>query len=228
MVVRIRNSVVFFLLNLSILSAATIHLALGQHKKAELLYRDLISRNTENYGYLEGLEKSLNLKTPEERLALYAELITEYPRSHCIKRMPLLISTGESYLAKYSHCERKINVLIWYHALGDSGHMFRDVLDPFLRVSLHKGIPSLFIGLRPFYKDPEKVCFNFSCFLSSNLTDFIHFQQTKIIGELLDGYVDSLKTCQKFHPDGKRLNSWCYWVLLVHKSQLYLLLCKLC
>ena len=78
-------------------SAATIHLALDQHKKAELLYRDLISRNTENYGYLEGLEKSLNLKTPEERLALYAELIIEYPRSHCIKRMPLLIATGESF-----------------------------------------------------------------------------------------------------------------------------------
>ena len=35
--------------------------------------------------------------------------------------------------------------------------MFQDLLDPFLRVSLHKGIPSLFIGLRPFYKDPEKV-----------------------------------------------------------------------
>ena len=81
----------------SSVSAATIHLALGQHKKAELLYRDLISRNTENYGYLEGLEKSLNLKTPEERLALYAELIIEYPRSHCIKRMPLLIATGESF-----------------------------------------------------------------------------------------------------------------------------------
>ena len=37
------------------------------------------------------------------------------------------------------------------------GRMFQDLLDPFLRVSLHKGIPSLFIGLRPFYKDPEKV-----------------------------------------------------------------------
>ena len=75
--------------------AATIQLALGEYKKAELLYRDLISRNQENYAYLEGLEKSLKLTTPNERLALYAELLIDYPRSHCIKRMPLLISTGK-------------------------------------------------------------------------------------------------------------------------------------
>lgn len=92
----------------SLFSTATMHLALGQHKKAELLYRDLISRNTENYGYLEGLEKALNLKTPEERLALYAELIIEYPRSHCIKRMPLLIATGGSF--KYNYYTAVVNV----------------------------------------------------------------------------------------------------------------------
>ena len=79
------------------LSAASIHLALGQYRKAELLYRDLIQRNSENYSYLRGLEKAMLLTTPEERLKLYAELAKEYPRSHVIKRMPLLISSGMSY-----------------------------------------------------------------------------------------------------------------------------------
>ena len=78
--------------------AASIHLALGQYRKAELLYRDLNQRNPENYSYLEGLEKAMLLTMPEERLKLYEELAKEYPRSHVIKRMPLLISSGMSYV----------------------------------------------------------------------------------------------------------------------------------
>ena len=78
------------------LCAASIHLALGQYRKAELLYRDLIQRNPENYSYLDGLEKSMLLTTAEERLKLYEELAKEYPRSHIIRRMPLLISSGMS------------------------------------------------------------------------------------------------------------------------------------
>ena len=75
---------------------AAILLAMGRNAKAELLYRDLVKRNPENYSYLEGLEKAMSLKTAEERLALYEQLVKDYPRSHVIKRMPLLISSGES------------------------------------------------------------------------------------------------------------------------------------
>ena len=70
-------------------------MSLGQHSKAESCYRDLIDRNQENYAYIEGLEKAMKLATTEERLALYQQLIREYPKSHVIKRMPLLVSTGK-------------------------------------------------------------------------------------------------------------------------------------
>lgn len=69
-------------------------MALGQQSKAESCYRDLIDRNHENYDYLEGLEKAMNLTTTDERLALYQQLIREYPRSHVMKRMPLIVSSG--------------------------------------------------------------------------------------------------------------------------------------
>ena len=45
------------------------------------------------------------LSTTEERLELYDELIKEYPRSHVIKRLPFLISSGKSefHLYMYVH-----------------------------------------------------------------------------------------------------------------------------
>ena len=39
----------------------------------------------------------------------------------------------------------------------DSGDVFREHLDKFLRRLLHKGVPPLFVMLRPLYKDQDKV-----------------------------------------------------------------------
>ena len=38
-----------------------------------------------------------------------------------------------------------------------SGDVFREHLDKFLRRLLHKGVPPLFVMLRPLYKDQDKV-----------------------------------------------------------------------
>lgn len=62
--------------------------------EAELLYCELIHRNPENYLYHKRLEQCLKLETEDDKLAHYRELASEYPRSHVIRRMPLLISSG--------------------------------------------------------------------------------------------------------------------------------------
>ena len=53
-----------------------------------------------------------------------------------------------------------------------TGETFRSLVDQYLQTALRKGVPPLFIVLRPLYSDPEKV---------------------KIIEELALGYVHSLK-----------------------------------
>ena len=42
--------------------------------------------------------------------------------------------------------------------LSFSGETFCELIDKFLRWGLHKGMPSLFIIVRPLYTDPDKVC----------------------------------------------------------------------
>ena len=37
------------------------------------------------------------------------------------------------------------------------GDVFRDVMDTFLRASLKKAVPSIFVSIKVHYKDPEKV-----------------------------------------------------------------------
>ena len=38
------------------------------------------------------------------------------------------------------------------------GEVFGKLLDQYLRRSLHKGVPSLFMTIRGLYSDPAKVC----------------------------------------------------------------------
>ena len=38
-----------------------------------------------------------------------------------------------------------------------TGDVFRDLIDKFLRTSLRKGVPSIFVSIKVHYKDPEKV-----------------------------------------------------------------------
>ena len=124
--------------------------------EAESTFHFLLSRNPENYSYYENLEKCLDLRmlpwqpwlpwqtramtsfvtiaTEEMQLELYDALQGEFPRSHVCKRIPLGIASG---------CG------------------FRERMDKYLRPPLHKGVPSLFVGLKSLYKDEEKV----TCYL---------------------------------------------------------------
>ena len=77
------------------LAPGNLFLRLQRYSEAELVYRELLLRNSENYSYHEKLEQSLRLGTQEDRMAHYKELAVEFPRSHVIRKMPLLISSGE-------------------------------------------------------------------------------------------------------------------------------------
>ena len=70
------------------------------------------------------------LENNTERLELYKILSGEFPRSHVCRRIPLGIATGDTF----------------YH-----------MIDSFLRPPLHKGVPSLWVGLKHLYNNKEKV-----------------------------------------------------------------------
>ncbi len=63
--------------------------------EAGKIYRTLIDRNSENCSYHHKLEECLMLDSEEARLAHYKQMAADFPRSHVIRRMPLLITTGK-------------------------------------------------------------------------------------------------------------------------------------
>ncbi|KAM9677756.1 N-alpha-acetyltransferase 15, NatA auxiliary subunit isoform 3-T3 [Trichechus inunguis] len=94
------------------------------------VYRGLQERNPENWAYYKGLEKALKPANMLERLKIYEEAWTKYPRGLVPRRLPL-------------------NFL--------SGDKFKECLDKFLRMNFSKGCPPVFNTLRSLYKDKEKV-----------------------------------------------------------------------
>lgn len=118
---------------------ASLLLKLNRSKEAEETYLSLLSFNSENYSYYEGLQKSLGLsfeggKVQDnehvEKLAeLYSSLQYKYPGSAAAKRIPL------DFL--------EINT-------------FREAAANYVRPFLRKGIPSLFSDLRSLYQHPGK------------------------------------------------------------------------
>ena len=58
------------------------------------------------------------------------------------------------------------------------------MVDEQMRSQLRRGVPPLYVSLKPLYKDAEKV---------------------KVIEQLVTGYLKSLEECQKFAPFGKSL-----------------------
>ncbi|EDO40471.1 predicted protein, partial [Nematostella vectensis] len=107
-----------------------IFIELGERSKAEAIYRDLIKRNPENHSYYKRLEEALGLTEEEDRLNLYLQYNSLYPRASAPKRLPLNFTNGER---------------------------FSDLLDKFMRPAIRKGVPPLFNNLRMLYCDKEKV-----------------------------------------------------------------------
>ncbi|GAB1287511.1 N-alpha-acetyltransferase 15, NatA auxiliary subunit [Apodemus speciosus] len=94
------------------------------------VYRGLQERNPENWAYYKGLEKALKPANMLERLKIYEEAWTKYPRGLVPRRLPLNFLSGEK---------------------------FKECLDRFLRMNFSKGCPPVFNTLRSLYRDKEKV-----------------------------------------------------------------------
>ncbi|XP_019854443.1 PREDICTED: N-alpha-acetyltransferase 15, NatA auxiliary subunit [Amphimedon queenslandica] len=122
-------------------------------EEAELIFHDLIHRNPENLMYYQKLEECLNITSDENRMELYRVLKEEFPRSHVCRKVPLGFLKGPA---------------------------FRDMIDQYLRPPLHKGVPSLWIGLKALYENKEKA---------------------QVIEELVLLYEKNLQSCNKFHPE---------------------------
>ncbi|XP_040274397.1 N-alpha-acetyltransferase 15, NatA auxiliary subunit [Bufo bufo] len=103
---------------------------LGRLEEATDVYRGLLDRSPENWAYYKGLEKALNPATMEERLKIYEDSWTKYPRGLVPRRLPLNFLTGEK---------------------------FRVCVDKYLRMNFSKGCPPVFNTLRSLYSDKEKV-----------------------------------------------------------------------
>ncbi|XP_077984965.1 N-alpha-acetyltransferase 15, NatA auxiliary subunit-like [Glandiceps talaboti] len=132
--------------------AAELSLKLNKLKEAELLYYDLIARNPENHGYYKLLEQAVLPQNDVERLDLYTKIRALYPRAEAPKRLPLNFVKGDT---------------------------FESLIDEYLRRTLHKGVPPLFINLKSLYADKEKV---------------------QIIEKIVLGYLDSLEKYSTFSP----------------------------
>ncbi|XP_015480603.1 N-alpha-acetyltransferase 15, NatA auxiliary subunit [Parus major] len=105
-------------------------LQLGRLEEAVEVYKGLQERNPENWSYYKGLEKALKPANMMERLKIYEEAWTKYPRGLVPRRLPLNFLSGEK---------------------------FKECLDKFLRMNFSKGCPPVFNTLRSLYKDKEKV-----------------------------------------------------------------------
>ncbi|XP_051888204.1 N-alpha-acetyltransferase 15, NatA auxiliary subunit a [Pristis pectinata] len=105
-------------------------LKLNRLKEAAEVYRRLLERNPENWAYYEGLEKALRPVNVEERLNVYENAWTKYPKGLVPRRLPLNFLSGEK---------------------------FREVLDKYLRINFSKGCPPVFTTLKSLYNDKEKV-----------------------------------------------------------------------
>ena len=72
----------------------------------------------------------VTIATDEDRLLLYQVLREDFPRSHVCRRIPLGFVNRP---------------------------LFQEMLDKYLRPPIHKGVPSLFMDLKPLYRYPDKV-----------------------------------------------------------------------
>merc|ERR1712223_34524 len=143
--------------------------------EAEKIYLGLIKRNPENHLYYHQLETARGATTVEDKLAIYAEMGEKYPKAQSPQRLSLDIAEGD---------------------------VFKNKLDKYMRKALRKGIPPLFVDLRPLYKSESKAT---------------------IIEELCQGYYDNLKTHDSFDPvdettgnggtDGKEPATALLWLL---------------
>jgi tetratricopeptide (TPR) repeat protein len=112
-------------------------LKLGRNAEAEVVCKELLSINSENYNYhntlllSRGCDVTTTLpdSAQDSLLDLYSKLLEQEPRSNALKRVPLNFLTGDR---------------------------FKKHFEGYVTPPLRKGVPSLFTDLKPLYKDESK------------------------------------------------------------------------
>jgi len=94
------------------------------------IFRGLVDRNPENHSYYKYLLKATKAEGVEEQLALYEEYKAKFPKAQSPQRLQLDVARGPA---------------------------FKQLLDAYMQKALRKGIPPLFVDLKPLYKDSDKV-----------------------------------------------------------------------
>jgi hypothetical protein len=140
---------------------------LDRHDEAVPIFTDLVRRNPENHAHYRLLETSRKLNSEEERLAFYAEMANTYPRAQAPRRIPLAVARGDDF-------RRLVDRYDTHYTVCKSVHLYfyRLSVRRYLRKALTKGVPPLFVDLKPLYEDEEKV---------------------GIIEELIQSYLDNLR-----------------------------------
>ncbi|XP_033829378.1 N-alpha-acetyltransferase 15, NatA auxiliary subunit-like [Periophthalmus magnuspinnatus] len=105
-------------------------LKLDRPEEALEVYSRLQERNPENWAYYQGIEKSLNPGSVEERFKIYEEAWVKFPKGLVPRRLPLSFLSGETF------CE---------------------CLDSYLRMNFSKGCPPVFTTLKSLYTAKDKV-----------------------------------------------------------------------
>ncbi len=107
-------------------------LDLKQNNEAQKLIRQLIKRNPDNWDYYRLLEKALDIPSSNQklRLALYEKFQQFYPKSDVPQYVPL------SFL--------------------DAGEQFSKAASNYILNQLKRGVPSLFVKIKPLYSDTAK------------------------------------------------------------------------
>ena len=113
---------------------ADLLLRLGRVVEAEVFYRALLAINPDAVSYHSGLQATLGLSTSKEEdapalLSLYQSLQSTFPKSSLVRRLPLDFSSGEQFVS---------------------------LVRPYMQSFIRRAIPSLFVDLRPLYRDPLK------------------------------------------------------------------------
>jgi len=130
---------------------ASLLIASDKHSEAIKIYEGLIKRNPENHAYYHGQATARHADSDEQKLELFAKAKEQYPRAQAPQRLALDVAKGSA---------------------------FRDLLSPYMQKAIRKGVPPLFVDLRPLYADPdkaaaiEKLCNEFLANLRSTAGSF--------------------------------------------------------
>merc|ERR1719427_651979 len=149
-------------------------LSLGRLSEAETLYMELLKRNPENHDYYRQLEVARAAESPEAKLAIYTEYQEKFPRAQAPKRLPLNFLSGPELETR---------------------------LSTYVRAALRKGVPPLFVDLRPLYENPE-------------FAELIHKMMTSML--------DNQLNLGSFDNDGAKVQEpptsllWTYYYLAQH------------